>query len=399
MHFKYRAKNAQGESVKGEIEATDQASASASLREQGLYVSSVAKVSEKKSAIPLLARKTGLKDKIIFTQQLGIMIKSGLAVVEALKALADETENKKFAVEINDVISDVKGGTTFSDALAKHPRSFDTVYCNTVKAGEKSGNLDEILAELAVSLEKDYNLTSKLRGAMIYPAVVLTALVAVLILVLVVIIPQLKLIFDDVGVPLPLITRIVIGISYFLQHYIIYIAIALVALIILVKYWLKTTSGRLIYDRARLKIPVLGTLFKKTYMAKFTRTFAGLTAAGLPLIDVFKTTESVIDNVIYQKAIDEMTKKVEVGEPTSKVIKDSPLFLGMVGQLASVGEKSGNIDVVFKSMADFFDKEVDNMTTNLSTLLEPVLMVVMGAGIGFLIIAVLQPIYGLVNAI
>ncbi|OGD65356.1 hypothetical protein A2215_00225 [Candidatus Berkelbacteria bacterium RIFOXYA2_FULL_43_10] len=399
MHFKYRAKNGQGEGVKGEIEASDQSSASASLREQGLYLSSISKVSEKKFSIPLIGGKTGLKDKIIFTQQLGIMIKSGLAVVEALHALATETENKKFATEINDVISDVKGGTTFSDALAKHPRSFDAVYVNTVKAGEKSGKLDEILVELAIQLEKDYTLNSKLKGAMIYPAVVLTALVAVMILVLVVIIPQLKLIFDDVGVPLPLMTRIVIGLSSFLQHYIIYLAIGVIALAVLFKYWLKTSRGRSIYDRIRLKIPVLGSLFKKTYMAKFTRTFAGLTAAGLPLIDVFKTTKDVIDNVIYQKAIEEMSKKVEVGEPISKVIKDCPLFPGMVGQLAAVGEKSGNIDVVFKSMADFFDKEVDNMTTNLSTLLEPILMVVMGAGIGFLIISVLQPIYGLVNAI
>lgn len=399
MLFSYKARNNEGELIRGEIEATDEAGAILGLRQNNLFVSSVSPKSTIK--IPLLSffSRTPLKEKIVFTQQLGIMIKSGLSVVEALRALAGETTNKKFAGEINDVISDVKGGMPLSEALAKHPDSFNIVYINTVRSGEKSGKLDEILARLATQLDKDYALTSKIRGALIYPAFILVALVAVLIIVLVGVIPQLKSIFDEMDVPLPLITRTVVALSMFMKNNIILMAIALVVVIILVKVFASTKIGRNLIDRVKLKIPVLGNLSKKSYMAKFCRTFAGLSAAGLPLLDIFKTAKDVVDNVIYRDAIAEMTKKVEVGEPISKVIKSSPLFPAMVGQLASVGEKSGSIELVFETLANFYDREVDNITSNLSQLLEPILMAVMGVGIGILIVSVVQPIYGLVNVI
>ena len=399
MHFKYKARNSDGELIKGELEAADDTTATSVLREKGLYVSSISKVSESKlPQIPFL-NKTSLKDKIIFTQQLGIMIKSGLSVVDALKALSTETTNKRFTEEITDVISDVKGGMPLSEAFSKHPRTFDPVYINTIRSGEKSGKLDDVLKRLSTQLEKDYVLSTKLRGAMVYPAFVLTALIIVMVLVMIVIIPQLTVIFEDVGVPLPILTRIVISLSKFMQKYILFIIIAVIGIAALLQYYGKTPTGRRLFDTIKLKIPVFGKLMKKSYMAKFTRTFAGLSAAGLPLLDIFKTSKEVINNSIYQEAIAEMEKKIELGESISNVIKNSPLFPGMVGQLASVGEKSGSIDLVFDSMANFFDKEVDNMTTNLSTLLEPILMVIMGIGIGLLIVSVLQPIYGLVNAL
>ncbi len=399
MHFKYTARNSEGEQIKGEIEAADETLASSALREKGLYISSMKKVSESKlPEIPFL-NKTSLKDKIIFTQQLGIMIKSGLNVVDALKALSTETTNQNFTDEITDIISDVKGGAPLSDAFAKHPRTFDPVYISTVRSGEKSGKLDEVLKRLAIQLDKDYELSSKLRSAMFYPAFVLTALVIVMVLVMIVIVPQLTAIFEDVGVPLPILTRIVITLSKFMQSYILYIVIALIGIYALSVYYGRTTSGRHLYDTLKLKVPVFGKLLKKSYMAKFTRTFAGLSAAGLPLLDIFKAAKEVINNSVYQEEIAKMEKKIEVGESISKVIKDCPLFPGMVGQLASVGEKSGSIDLVFDSMANFFDKEVDNITSNLSVLLEPILMVIMGIGVGLLIVSVLQPIYGLVNAL
>lgn len=398
MVFNYQARNSEGEIVKGSIEANDEASAISSLREKGLYVSKIDGKTNKIS-LKLFSNKTGLKDKIIFTQQLGIMIKSGLSVVDALKALKDETNNKKFSEEITNVISDVKGGLALSEAMKKYPDSFDDVYVNSVKAGEKSGKIDLVLIRLAKQLEKDYALTSKIKGAMIYPAVILTALIAVMILVLIFIIPQLKVVFDDAGVPLPFLTRMIIGLSSFMQSYFIYIFIAIVGIAIALIYYGKTDRGEHLYDKWKLKIPVFGNLFKKTYMAKFTRTFASLSSSGLPLLDIFKTSRDVVDNVIYKDEINKMTKKIENGESISKVIKDSPLFPSMIGQLSTVGEKSGNIDEVFDSMANFFDKEVENITSNLSTLLEPVLMVIMGAGIGLLIVSVLQPIYGLVNAL
>lgn len=398
MQFSYQARNTEGEIVKGNIEANDEPSAISSLRSKGFYISKINSKTDR-TISKIFSKKTGLKDKIIFTQQLGIMIKSGLSVVDALKALKDETSNKKFSEQIANVISDVKGGLALSKAMEKYPDSFDDVYVNSVKAGEKSGKVDMVLIRLAKQLEKDYALTSKVKGAMIYPAVILTALIAVVVLVLIFVIPELKAVFDDVGVPLPLLTRIVLGISSFLQNYFIYILAVCIGIFFALRYYSKTDNGRHLFDRLKLKIPVLGGLYKKTYMAKFTRTFASLSSSGLPLLDIFKSSRDVVTNVIYQDAIDEMTKKIENGESISKVIKDSPLFPSMIGQLSTVGEKSGNIDEVFDSMANFFDKEVDNITNNLSTLLEPILMVVMGVGIGLLIVAVLQPIYGLVETI
>ncbi len=398
MLFNYQARNTEGEIVKGNIEANEEASAITSLRGKGLYVSKIKRKTDK-AVSKFFEKKTNLKDKIIFTQQLGIMIKSGLSVVDALKALKDETSNEKFSGQITDVVSDVKGGLSLSKAMEKYPDSFDDVYVNSVRAGEKSGKVDMVLIRLAQQLEKDYSLTSKVKGAMIYPAVILTALVAVMILVLIFIIPQLKEVFDEVGVPLPLLTRIVLGLSAFLQSYFIYIIIVGVGIGIALRYYGKTDKGRHLFDQLKLKIPVMGGLYKKTYMAKFTRTFASLSSSGLPLLDIFKSSRDVVTNVIYQDEIDKMTKKVENGESISKVLKDCPLFPSMIGQLATVGEKSGNIDEVFDSMANFFDKEVENITNNLSTLLEPLLMVVMGVGIGVLIVSVLQPIYGLVEVI
>lgn len=399
MHFTYKARDGEGKIIKGEIESADEAGAVSALRENGLYISAISEKTESKFGNIAIFNKTSLKDKIIFTQQLGIMIKSGLSVVDAMKALADETTNKKFAAEINQIISDVKGGTSLSESLAKHPRTFDTVYVNTVRSGEKSGKLEEILARLAVQQEKDYELTSKVRGALIYPTFVLCALIAVFVLVLVGVIPELKKIFDEMDVPLPATTRAIVALSTFMKNNIILMVIALVVIIVALKLFGQTPSGKRIFDQIKMKIPVLGSLTKKSYMAKFCRTFAGLSAAGLPLLDIFRTAKDVINNVIYQEAIEAMSKKVENGEPISKVLKESPLFPSMVGQLASVGEKSGSIDAVFETLANFFDREVDNITANLSQMLEPILMVIMGVGVGILIISVVQPIYGLVNVI
>ncbi len=398
MNFDYKARNKDGKIVSGSIEANDENGAILALREQELYVS---KISSKRGGaiLPQILNKVAVKDKIIFTQQLGVMIRAGLSVVEALESLREETQDKNFSKAINEIISDVKGGDALSKAIEKQDKIFDLVYVNTVASGEKSGKLDDVLDSLTMQLEKDYAITSKLRGAMIYPIFIMAVLVAVMVLILVVIIPQLKVIFDDSGVPLPALTRAVIAISEFIKKYLIYITLGIIAIYILLRMYAKTDTGKHIFDSLKIKIPIFGNLFKKTYLSRFSRTFSGLTKSGLPLLDIFRTSKQVVNNVIYQDEIDKMIKKVEVGEQVSKVFKDCPLFPKMVGNLVSVGEKSGSLDQVFDTIANFFDKEVDAITSNLSTLLEPVLMMVMGAGIGLIIVSVLQPIYGLVNAI
>ena len=399
MHFTYKARDKNGRMVSGEVEASDESGAVSSLREKGYYVSNITAVTSKKGVIPKLFNKVPVKDKIIFSQQLGVMIKSGLSVVEALEALKDDTNNKVFSKVINEVISDVKGGTPLSAAFEKHPEVFDPVYTNTIASGEKSGRLDDVLASLTEQLEKDYALVSKLRGAMIYPIFVVIIMIAVIFIILIYIIPQLKVIFEDSGAPLPIITRGVIALSDFVRKWVVFILVGMAALVFGIRFYSRSNSGRHVLDMIKIKLPVFGKLNIKTYMARFARTFAGLNKSGLPLLEIFRTSKLVINNIIYQDEIDKMIKKIEVGESVSKVIKESKYFPPMVGNLVSVGEKSGSLDVVFDTIANFFDKEVEAITNNLSALLEPVLMVFMAVGVVFIILSVLQPIYGLMNVI
>ncbi len=398
MQYSYKAKNKENKIIKGTLDAADLTSAQIALREQKLYVVDLKEAKQDISS-KLFKKGVPIKDKIIFTEQLGIMIKSGISIIDGLKALEEETENKFFADIIKKIISDIEGGAPFSKALSKYPEAFSEIYVNMVQSGEASGKIDTVLLRLSSQLEKEYELKRKIKGALAYPVFVMVALVAVLILVITFIIPQLKLIFDDAGVPLPILTRVLITVSLFLKSKGIYILIGLVPLTLALFKFRKTASGKKIFDTFMLKIPVFGLLLKKSYMAHFTRTFASLAASGLPLIDVFKVAGKTTGNVLYEEEINKMAEQVKAGQPISVALKKSLLLPKMVGQLAAVGEKSGNIDEVFDTLADFFDRDVDSITSNLSTMLEPILMVVMGAGIGLVIVAVLQPIYGLVNAI
>lgn len=397
MNFNYVVKDKNSKISRGVIDAEDKKAASMSLSEKDFYVISISEKTEQK--LSFLRKKISLKDKIIFTEQLAIMIRSGLSIIEALEALQEETQNKYFYEAIGKIISSVEGGAAFSKSLSMFPDIFSEIYISMVDSGEKSGKVDEVLTQLASQLEKDYELTRKIRGALSYPIFVMIALVAVMVLILTYIIPQLKLIFEDSGVKLPVMTRVIIGLSEYLKVYGLYIFIALFILIVLLMRWRKTASGRKTFDKAILKLPVFGVLLKKTYMARFSRTFASLTASGLPLLEVFKVSGNTIGNVVYQEEIEKIAQKVQSGQPVSITLKQSEIFPKMIGQLSTVGEKSGNLDEVFVTLANFFERDVDNITANLSAILEPLLMVVLGVGIGLIIVSVLQPIYGLVNAI
>lgn len=398
MQFTYKAKDNKGKTSKGVIEADQSSSASASLREKGLFVTEIKAKSGQGFSLPF-QKKVAVKDKIIFTQELGIMLKSGLSIVDALGSLKEEVDNRYFSEEIGKILLDVKGGAPFSKALAKHPNIFSEIYINMVKSGEESGKIELVLNRLALQMQKEYELNRKIKNALSYPAFVMVALVGVLALVMIVIIPQLKLIFDDAGVPLPVLTRIIIKLSFALKNYGIYILAGFIVLIIFIVQFNKTPAGRLGIDKLKLKIPVIGSLLKKSYISRFTRTFASLTASGLPLVEVFEVSSKVVGNVVYEDEIGAMAEKIKSGHSISATLKDSKLMPKMIGQLSAVGEKSGNVDEVFDTLSDFFDRDIDSITANLSTMLEPILMVVMGVGIGIIIVSVLQPIYGLVNAI
>jgi type IV pilus assembly protein PilC len=398
MRFAYNAKNKDGKVVKDYIEATDEKTAIQSLKDSQLFVIDI-KAKDQNKGASVFQQKVGLKEKIIFTQQLAMMIRSGLSVTEALEALRDESQNKSFITAINKVMLDVKGGTTLSEAFSKHPAIFSNIYCNMTKAGEQSGKLDMVLDRLSSQLEKDYDLNRKVRGALSYPIFVMFALIIVMVLIITVIIPQLKSVFDDAGVALPATTRAIIWLSDIFQKYGIYLLIIVGGLIGGFIWALKKRPFRKILDRLYTKIPVIGPLLVKTYISRFSRTFASLVASGMPVLDAITTSSGVVGNIIYSDELIKLVDKVKNGQSVSSAMKQSPLFPRMVSQLSTVGEKSGNLSEVFDKIADFFDRDIDNTTANLSSMLEPVIMVVMGVGIGFIVVSVLQPMYGLVNAI
>lgn len=394
--FHYKAITRQGENRQGQIEAADEKEAARLLRSDGLLVTDIG-ASKTLGFIHLFSGKVPLTERIIFTRQLAVMMKSGLPLVQAISALQEQTENKNLARILGKVNQDVKGGTALSKSLAKYPAVFPPIYTNVVKSGEKSGKMEEVLNNMADQLEKDADLIARVRSAMIYPAVVLVALLGVIFLIVFFIMPQLKSVFADLGGNLPLTTVILLGASDILRRYILFFIIGFIAAIILVKRWVATSTGRRSWDTAKMRIPVFGPLAKKIYMARFSRTLSMLIAAGLPMLDAIETVKGVINNVIYQQSFDTISKSVENGIPLSKALGHDKNFSPMVVHLVTIGEQSGNLDYVLGEIAKFYDKEVENTTRNLSSLIEPMLMVIMGIGVGFVVASVLSPIYNLVG--
>lgn len=398
--FTYKLKTDEGKQDKGTVVASDYTDALLKVRKLGSLVMDLTEVKDKKKGKDGGSRKSlGLKDRIIFTEQLAVMLNAGITLVQALKGLEEESTNKSLRIILQEVIADVEGGMPFSTALARHPRTFNTIYCQMIHSAEKTGNLADILKQLTTQQQKEYELKGKVKGALIYPAVVSVLLIGVVIMVITFILPRLTGLFTDSGVKLPASTRMLMALSSFMTHQWYILIALLVGSIFAFKYGVSTTRGRMIWDTYKLKVPVLGSFMRKSYMARFTQSFASLASSGVPVLDVFKTVRGVVGNALYEQEIDKIAKDVENGIKVSVAIRKSKHFPPMIGQLVSVGEQSGDLAGIFTVLGEFFEKEVDSMAKNLSTLLEPIIMIVMGAVIGFVLVSVLQPIYGLVNAV
>jgi len=405
MKYSYQAKNQEGKVISGVMDAQNETTAAKLLNEQKLFVLEIKKIGaelpglNKNLQIPLLSGRVSLKDKIIFTQQLAMMIKAGLPLLDAFDALEEQTENKYFSGMISEIVKDVKGGQPLSLTLAKYPKVFAKFYVAIVRSGEKSGKLDEVLERLSDQLQKDYDLISKIKAAVTYPIVVIVALIGIVIIMLIFVVPQLKTIFADMGAELPLVTRIVLGTSDLIRNFWYIWIIVIVGIYLAIRFWARTPSGGIIWDNFKLKIPLIGPLIRKIYIARFARTMGTLVASGLPMLEIIETVGQVLPNKIYERSFGKISKDIENGIPLSVSLKKQQIFPAMVYHLAAVGEKSGKLDYVLLSMADFFDKEVENTTANLATLVEPILIIIIGAGVGLVVASVIMPIYSLVNVI
>ncbi|TAK89025.1 type II secretion system F family protein [Patescibacteria group bacterium] len=398
--YVYTAKNRQtGEVVKANVKAESTQAAAKLLAERGLFAVSI--VPEDKSNI--LSRlgfggRITLKDRVIFTRQLSTLINAGLPLTRALRSAEEQLSNKKFKSVIAEVIASVEGGSTLSDAFSKHPKVFNEIYIALVAAGETSGTLDKALLRLANQQEKDAAIISKIRSALVYPVIVLVVIGLVVGFMLVTVVPQVQKLYKDLHKDLPIYTQLLVWGKDFLLGYWWAALIALGILGYLGSKVLATERVRLELDRMRLKIPVFGVLFQKVYMARFSRTMNTLLASGIPMLQAMETTQRAVSNRVIASEIGESIKDVRGGKELSKALQRRPHFHPLVAQMAGVGEESGAIDDMLDRCARYFEDDVDEAVKNLSTTLEPVMMVVLGVIVALVLVAVLGPVYSLVGA-
>lgn len=397
LTFVYEAKNpATGQKVKAQVQADNEQAAAKVIRNQGLTPLSI--TVEKEAVGGRFRRRIKIKDKVLFSRQLSTLINAGLPLVQSLRSVSSQTTNKALKQVINEVITDVEAGMAFSAALDKHPTVFNRVYVSLIAASETSGTLDTGLERLANQQEKDADIISKVRGAMIYPAIVLLVMLAVVGFMIVKVLPQVESIYADLpGASLPFVTTALLAVSHFVTKF-WWVVLILVGLAgFFGSRWAKTLGGRTFIDKAKMSAWPIGPLFMKMYMARFARTGATLVASGVPLIQVLDITAEAVDNVHIQRSLKGAIEKVKGGKALSESIAGDPNFLELVPNMLKIGEQSGAMETMLVKVADYYEKEVDNEIKSISTIIEPVLMVVMGVLAIIIVAAILLPIYGLVN--
>ncbi|MDI6801490.1 MAG: type II secretion system F family protein [Thermodesulfovibrionales bacterium] len=392
--FKWTGKTIKGNIQSGEMAADSREEVISLLRRQGIIPTVVAEKKQAKKLAGLGKSKVKDKDLLVFTRQFATMFNAGIPIVQGLDMLAKQVENRKLKRVLSQVKIDVETGSTLADALKKQAGIFDDLYVNLVAAGETGGVLDTVLMRLAVYIEKVMKLKKKVKGAMIYPAIVISVAIIVVAIIMLFVIPVFAKIFSEMGAQLPIITRIVISISNFLAGPGgVIISAGLVSAVFGIRQYRKTEGGKDMTDRMLLKVPVVGNLFKKVAVARFSRTLGTLLNSGVPILDGLEicaksSGSKVVENVIYQ-----VKKEVTAGKTVAEPLSKSEVFSPMVVQMVSVGESTGALDQMLIKVADFYDDEVDNAVTNLTTMLEPMLMVFLGVVIGFIVVAMYMPIF------
>lgn len=399
--FDYRSRKNDGTPVNGAVVAPTENVAYDLLREKGLVVISLHERKEGSLLKNPLAifHRVNVKEQVIFARQLAVMIGANVPIVKALKILVKQTENVNFKVILSDILDEVEGGAKFSAALSRYPSVFNNFFVYMVRSGETTGKLDEVLEYLATQREKDYDLRSKVKGAMTYPIVLLGGVFVVGVGLTLFVLPSLLDVFKQGGAELPLPTRFLIGFVSFSRSYWYLIAIVLIGLIIAFAMMRKTKRGKYSLDVFKIKFPIIGNIFVKLYLTRFSRSMATLLAAGVPISRALEITGDVVDNDIYRDLIKRTITEVEGGNSITTIFvksKDVPL---MVSQMMSIGEQSGRMDTILVKIAEFYERELQNLINNLVELLQPIILLIMGGAVGFLVAAILLPIYNLSNAI
>ncbi|MCA9350321.1 type II secretion system F family protein [Candidatus Saccharibacteria bacterium] len=394
LTYKFTARNpATGQKITSIIQADNEKSAGKLIHDQGL---APLEITLQKEGGRGFFNKVKTKDKILFARQLSTLINAGLPLVQSLRSVQKQTSSKPMQAVIAEVIADVEAGTAFSASLEKHPDVFNTIFVNLVGAGEISGTLDTSLERLANQQEKDAEILSKVRGAMVYPMVVVAVMVLVVGFMLVSVLPQVKVLYDGLpGAQLPLLTRVLLGMSEIITKFWWVLIILLGIGAVFGSRWFKSAGGRRAVDKTKMRAPAIGPLFMKMYMARFARTGATLVASGVPLLQMLEITGKAVNNVWIEDSVNRAIVQVKGGKSLADSLEGDPNFLELVPNMLRIGEESGSVEEMMSRTADFYEKEVDQQIKTINTIIEPALMIVLGIVALIIVAAVLLPIYSL----
>jgi type IV pilus assembly protein PilC len=398
LEFDYVAKDrASNKQVHSTVKAESEKSAAKVLMEQGYTPLKITEKTESKGLLAALRNRVSAKDRVVFTRQLATLINAGLPLAQSLHTVRDQTANKKLQSVAQDIITSIEGGSSLSIAFGKHPGVFDDVFVALVTAGEASGTLDKALERIADQQEKDAEIMSKVKGAMVYPFIVSLVMVGVIVFMLVTVVPQVGKLYDDLKQELPLLTQIMVDVAAFIQKFWIFVIIAFVVAVYFLIQWTKTSGGKKAVDAIKLNMPLFGPLFRKLYMARFARTTETLMSTGVPMLETLSITKRAVNNWYISEAVGRAADKVKGGKALSVALKGEDYILPLVPQMISIGEQSGGIDKMLNKAATFYENELDQTIRAISTMIEPILMVLLAGVAGIMIGAVLFPIYNLVG--
>ncbi|QQG52164.1 MAG: type II secretion system F family protein [Candidatus Falkowbacteria bacterium] len=396
--FRYKAADKSGRKKNGQVVGLSEADASARLKKKDLTPISLVNITHTLDMrFLMMIAPIKVKDLAIFTRQFSVMISANVPVVESLVILVDQTENISLKNLISEIGFEVDSGSFLSEAFSKRPKIFSEFFINIVRSGETSGKLDEVLNYLADEMEQNYDMVAKIKGAMIYPVFVTAGLIGVGIVLMIYVIPNLTAILTETNAVLPFSTRVVIGASNFFKNYLWLVGLIIAAIWVAMHFYLKTYFGKRQMDVVKLRMPIFGKLFKYIYLMRFTRSLSTLLKGGVTITKSLEITADVIGNIIYRELIIETLNAINDGNPVSMVMENSSYIPKMVPQMIAVGERTGKLDSVLDRITTFYSRDTANMLDNLSKLMEPIIMVIMGVGVGIMVAAVIMPMYNMAS--
>ncbi len=406
--FHYVAKKQNGETKSGVIEAKDESSLAQTLRQEGLILTEAKNMEEKTSLIKkkfsftsifrVVFRRVSLVEKLMFTRHLAVMIGAGFSLHKALETLAKQTENNTFKKIIDDLVSRIKKGETLADSIAKYPKVFNNFFVSMIRVGEKSGTLEEVLKNLAQHLKKEHDFISKVRGALTYPAVIVAAMIGIGALMMVMVVPKITAMFEELDVALPITTQILIFITNVLTKYFLWVAIVFIVLIIIAVRYFKTSKGKRLLSWIALRLPVLKKIVQKFNCARFARNFSSLIESGVPIVESLNITSKTLGNFFYSNSLIMAAEDVKKGKNIQESLsRHENLYPILVIQMIGVGEQTGALEEIMIRLAEFYEEEVAAVMENLASIIEPILMVLIGAAVGFFAVAMIQPMYSMMG--